>query len=386
MKKPKLIRVSTVSISLDLLLRGQLKSLSKSFEVTAIASPDEVLLKVSKREGVNVCGIYMKRNISIFIDMYSFIKLWIYFLTHKPLIIHSITPKAGLLSMLAAKFAGVPIRMHTFTGLIFPSKKGVLKKILIYSDKLLCWAATNIYAEGNGVKTDIKNYNITKKHISILANGNINGINCEYFNPSKVSDKDKYSLKNELGIKENDFVFLFVGRIVSDKGINELIHAFSSLKKINSKLILVGSYEENLDPLSDNTIDIINSNSQIISPGFQNDVRKYFAISDVFVFPSYREGFPNVVLQAAAMQLPSIVTNINGSNEIIIDQFNGIIIPVKDVDSLSNSMNRLYENRELCNYLGSNARKLICKKYNYKYVWKALEKEYQELIKKQEKQ
>ena len=380
MNKPKLVRVTTVSISLDLLLRGQLENLSKNFNVTAISSPDEVLLKVSKREGVDVYGVHMKRNISILIDIYSLIQLWIYFLIHKPLIIHSITPKAGLLTMLAGKFAGVPIRMHTFTGLIFPSKNGVLKKILIYTDKILCWASTNIYAEGNGVKIDITNYKITKKPIIILANGNINGINCDYFNSFNITKIEKNLLKSQLGINENDFVFLFVGRLVTDKGINELVTAFTALKKTNLKLILLGSYEHNLDPLTNKTLDIIKNSNQIITPGFQNDVRKYFSISDVFVFPSYREGFPNVVLQAAAMGLPSIVTNINGCNEIIVDQFNGIIIPSKDANVLSDSMKKLFENKEFCNYLGSNARELICKKYNHKHVWESLENEYQRLI------
>ena len=145
-------------------------------------------------------------------------------------------------------------------------------------------------------------------------------------------------------------------------------------------MILLGSYEHNLDPLTNKTLDIIKNSNQIITPGFQNDVRKYFSISDVFVFPSYREGFPNVVLQAAAMGLPSIVTNINGCNEIIVDQFNGIIIPSKDANVLSDSMKKLFENKEFCNYLGSNARELICKKYNHKHVWESLENEYQRLI------
>ena len=210
----------------------------------------------------------------------------------------------------------------------------------------------------------------------------VNNLNCHLFSSHNFCAAFHFdSFIKYLAVSSlNDFVFLFVGRLVTDKGINELVTAFTALKKTNLKLILLGSYEHNLDPLTNKTLDIIKNSNQIITPGFQNDVRKYFSISDVFVFPSYREGFPNVVLQAAAMGLPSIVTNINGCNEIIVDQFNGIIIPSKDANVLSDSMKKLFENKEFCNYLGSNARELICKKYNHKHVWESLENEYQRLI------
>ena len=380
MTKPKLFRVSTVSISLDLLLRGQLRSLDQKFDVTAISTFDDILLKVSEREGVKVYGVFMKRNISLLIDIYSLFKLWVYFLIKRPLIVHSITPKAGLLTMLAGKLACVPIRMHTFTGLIFPSKVGVFKKLLIFTDKILCWASTNVYAEGKGVKSDLEKYEITKKEINIIGNGGINGIDCQFYNPALIFENKKNELKSELGIEKEDFVFIFVGRLVSDKGINELILAFNEINNVNVKLILVGSYEKNLDPLNADTFKTINKNTQIITTGFQTDVRKYFAISNALVFPSYREGFPNVVLQAAAMGIPSIVTDINGCNEIIINNFNGIIIEKKNISDLKEAMLSLINNREYCSYLGSNSRDLISSQYNQLDVLRSLEKEYEILI------
>jgi glycosyltransferase involved in cell wall biosynthesis len=359
-----------------------LRSLNQKFDVTAISTFDETLLKVSEREGVKVYGVFMKRNISLLIDIYSFFKLWVYFLIKRPLIVHSITPKAGLLTMLAGKLAFVPIRMHTFTGLIFPSKEGIFKKILIFTDKILCWASTNVYAEGKGVKSDLERYRITKKDINIVGNGGVNGIDCHYYNPSLISENEKFALKLKLGIEKEDFVLLFVGRLVSDKGINELILAFKELNKANLKLILLGSFEKDLDPLNADTFDTISRNCQIITPGFQSDVRKYFAISNVLVFPSYREGFPNVVLQAAAMGIPSIVTDINGCNEIIVHDYNGIIIDKKNVSDLKEAMLLLIDNREYCYYLGSNGRDLICSKYNQSDVLDSLEKEYEILINK----
>ena len=148
----KIIRTSTVPESLYGLLKGQLKYLSQYFEVVGVSSKGQFLKETSKREEIRTIDVDMERGISPFKDLISLFKLYKVLLKEKPLIIHSITPKAGLLSMLAAKFAGVPIRMHTFTGLIFPTRKGYVQKLLISMDKLLCWAATNIYPEGNGVK------------------------------------------------------------------------------------------------------------------------------------------------------------------------------------------------------------------------------------------
>jgi glycosyltransferase involved in cell wall biosynthesis len=379
-KKTKIIRIATTSISLDILLRGQLSFLNKYYEIIAVSGSDIHLEQVHEREAVEVKGIRMKRKINILYDLFSILKLIVFFYFKKPFIVHSITPKAGLLSMLASKIVGTPIRIHTFTGLIFPSKKGFLKKILIFTDKILCLAATNIYAEGQGVKNDLIKYNITNKPINIISNGNINGINCEHYNPLLFASKDKSEFRKKLGIQDNDFVFLFVGRLVTDKGINELVNAFAAMKYENIKLILLGKFEQELDPLKDDVLNTINNCNKIITPGFVNDVRIYYSISDLFVFPSYREGFPNVVLQSAAMGLPSIVTNINGSNEIIVNDFNGKIIPPKDTNALLNAMIDLFENSQHRNYLATNARESICSKYCQNSLWLSMKLEYDKLI------
>lgn len=322
----------------------------------------------------------MQRPISPIKDVVSLVKLFLLFQKEKPQIIHSITPKAGLLSMLAAKFAGVPIRMHTFTGLIFPSKKGAMQKILIAMDRLLCWAATDIYPEGEGVKKDLQKFKITHKPLKIIGNGNVNGIDLDYFNPTIVSEEQKALLKQELGISASDFVFVFVGRLVRDKGINELVSAFSKLKTQSSKLLLVGPLEQELDPLLPETLNEINNNPNIKSVGFQKDIRPFLAISNVFVFPSYREGFPNVVLQAGAMNLPSIVTNISGSNEIIIEGKNGTIISSKDTESLKSAMEKFQANSLEMAKMSSVSRQYISRRFEQSFVWNELVKEYQKLV------
>lgn len=367
-------------MSLNILLKGQLAFLNKHFSITAVSGSGKNLEEVKIREGVNVYPISMVREISLIKDLFSLIKLYSYFKKEKPLIVHSITPKAGLLSMLAAKFAKVPIRMHTFTGLIFPTRTGLMQNLLIRMDQILCWAATNVYPEGNGVKQDLIDYKITSKPLKILANGNVNGIDLDYFNPTSFSDHEINLLRNKHNINNDDFVFVFVGRLVGDKGINELIEAFEGIDNKNAKLLLVGSFENELDPLEKETLSTIKTNPNIISVGYQTDVRAYFAISDALAFPSYREGFPNVVMQAGAMGLPSIVTDINGCNEIIEEGTNGIIIPPKDVVALKNAMLEMIENKELYNHLKSNAREMITSRYEQRIVWEALLEEYKRLI------
>lgn len=385
---PKLIRTSTIALSLNVLLKGQLSFLKDYYSVVAVSGKGKDLNAVKKREKVEIYSIEMKRQISPLNDIISLVKLYFYFKKEQPQIVHSITPKAGLLSMIAAKYAGVPIRMHTFTGLIFPSKKGVMQNILIFMDKILCWHATHVYPEGQGVKKDLIAYGITKKPLKIIANGNVNGIDLSYFNKSLFSDLENNKLKQELGINHDDFVFIFVGRLVSDKGINELMEAFGRLGdevigrgSYKCKLLLVGPLESKLDPLLPETLKRIKENPNIISVGFQNDVRPYFAIADALIFPSYREGFPNVVLQAGAMELPSIVSDINGCNEIIINGNNGLIIPVKNANAIFEAMKKYLIDKEIYQQHKKNARNRITDNYEQSLVWNAILNEYKSLEK-----
>lgn len=380
MKKIKIIRTATVPISLDILLKGQLQFLSETYEVIAVSGENEHLKNVKVREGVRTEAIEMQRNISPLKDLISLYNLFVFFKKEKPQIVHSITPKAGLLSMVAAYFAGVPIRIHTFTGLIFPTRTGVMQKILILMDKIVCRFATTIYPEGQGVKEDLQKYGITKKPLKIILNGNVNGIDIDYFNPETVSEETKSKLRQKLGISPNDFVFVFIGRLVADKGINEAIMAFKRFKNDEIKFLLVGPYEDN-DPLLETTLAEISSNRNIITVGFQQDVRTYFGISDVLVFPSYREGFPNVVMQAGAMNLPSIVTDINGSREIIHEGKNGTILPVKNENSLFLAMKKIYEDQNYREELQKKSRHMIVSRYQQNKVWQAIQGEYDQLLK-----
>ena len=379
--RKKIIRTAAVPGSLYGLLTGHLRFLNQHYEVIGVASEGAIMEIVAQREGIRTESINIERSISPIKDLISLFKLYRFFRKEKPMMVHSITPKAGLLSMIAAYFAKVPVRAHTFTGLIFPTQTGFLKKLLLLFDKIICAFATNVYPEGNGVKKDLIQYKVTKKPLKVIANGNVNGKDLTFFDPLLFPKKSTKSEKNKLGITENDFVFIFIGRLVNDKGINELIHSFSQLSKKHSaiKLILVGSHEGETDVLPNSTWGLLNSEENIIWVGQQDDIRPYLSMANALVFPSYREGFPNVVLEAGAMGLPALVTDINGSNEIIVHGKNGYIVPSKDEQALLEAMTLFVEDSRLVSNMAQLARPMIANRYEQNFVWESLLNEYKRI-------
>ena len=381
----KLLRITTVPVSLSKLLKGQLKFMSKNgYEVIGVSSLGDALFEVEKDEGVRVVPVEMTRTISPFKDLKAVWQLYRLFKKEKPFIVHTHTPKAGTVGMLAAKLAKVPNRLHTVAGLPLLETKGKKRTLLNFVEKITYKCATRVYPNSFDLKNIIIAENFcSPKKLKVIANGSSNGIDTTHFSLSQISTQQKDELKNELNISETDTVFCFVGRLVKDKGINELVQAFSQLSTINyqlsTKLLLVGNFERELDPLLSETEKEIQNNPNIISVGYQKDVRPYLAISDVFVFPSYREGFPNVVMQAGAMELPSIVTDINGCNEIVENGVNGLIIPPKDTEKLKEKMLLLLNDGDLRNNQKSKSREMITSRYEQKMVWEAILAEYKSL-------
>ena len=383
----KLIRITTVPLSLKVLLKGQLRFMaSNGFDVKGVSSEGEELREVHENEGIVMEAINMSRKITPFQDLKSLWEMWNFLRKEKPQIVHTHTPKAGIIGMLAARLAGVPHRLHTVAGLPLMEATGIKRKILNFVEKLTYSSATRVYPNSKGLYDFILQNHFTQSNkLKIIANGSSNGINTTFFSPAQVSEIEKVALREKLNIHSDDFVFVFVGRIVSDKGINELIKAFSELQTVENKpagikLLLVGGLENDLDPLNPETLAEINQNKDIISVGFQQDVRSFFAIADALVFPSYREGFPNVVMQAGAMGLPSIVSDINGCNEIIVEGENGLIIPPKNVEKLKEKMLTLARDKNLYIKLKENSRRMIKNRYEQSMVWKALLEEYEGLL------
>ena len=371
-QRKKIIRVTTADISLNSLLKGQLKFLNQYFEVIGVAKDTGVLKEVSEREGIRVIDAPLERPISLVKDIKGLWFLYRLFRKEKPWCVHANTPKGSLLAMIAAWIARVPHRVYTVTGLRYQGAHGMLRTILKTMERLSCLFATNVIPEGQGVLHALQEDNITKKPLRVIWNGNINGIDTEYFKPTESFTERK----------NDTFTFVFIGRIVRDKGIHELTEC---IRKLDCNLILVGSFEDG-DPVDEDDKKFLLTSEKVKFVGWQIDVRPYLEQADALVFPSYREGFPNVPMQAGAMGLPCIVTNINGCNEIIKDGLNGKIIaaPLKEgtkmmEQSLLNTMQWFIDHREEAKRMGNNARPMIQERYEQRYVWTALKEYYDAL-------
>lgn len=373
----KIIRAVTVADS-TIFFEPTIKDLQEmGYEIVSVSSPGENLSRL-REMGVKTIEVPMERHISPLKDLKSLFNLIRVFRKEKPRMVHSMTPKAGMLCMLAAFLTRVPRRVHTFTGLVWPTASGLKRKILMTTDWLTCACATHVIPEGKGVMNDLQNH-ITKKPMKVLGYGNVRGVDMERFSRRPEVEELAKEIK-----KEGIFTFIFVGRIVGDKGINELALAFTYLQKKydNIRLLLVGNFEQNLDPLKPETLKIINENHgiELLGPKYGDDLLACYVASDCFVFPSYREGFPNTVMEAGAMGLPSIVTDINGSREIIIQNENGVIIPSKDTDALYQAMEEMISNSDKTNAYSNNAREMIASRFERSFVCQCLYDFYEEIM------
>lgn len=366
--KKKFIIVTTVSDSLPF-FKGQINVLKEYFDVELISSPGEYMEEMCSKHFVKGHDLIMKREISVFNDILSLMKLIILFFKIKPFIVHGNTPKASLLSMIAAWITRVPKRIYYVHGLRYYGEVGKKRKLLMFFEKVSCYFATHIVAVSEGVKEGLKKDNLSKKEILLIWNGSVNGIDLEYFDPEKTYAS---TVRNLYGIDENDFVFGFIGRFVGDKGVNELVGAFKELNKFheNIKLLLVGRFENELDPLSKLTMDEIENNKNIINAGLQKDVRSFLSSMHVFSFPSYREGLCLVLMEAGAMNIPSISSDIIGCREIIINNKNGLLIKSKDQQDLLNKMRYCIENPEQINEMAKKSRNIVKEKFEQKELWK----------------
>lgn len=348
----------------------------KGMEVMVLSSPGKEMEEL-KAEGVPTIEVSMERRMSPLNDFFSLWKLIKAFHKEHPYIVHSMTPKAGLLCMLAAWLTRVPRRVHTFTGLVWPTATGMKRKILMFTDWLTCACATHVIPEGQGVMNDLQQH-ISHKPMHVLGYGNVRGVDMRFWSKNNADPQLVLQLKNE-----GKFTFLYVGRIVKDKGIDELVEAFMRVHEThNLRLFLVGNFEDKLDPISDITRQQIEQCEDIIyaGPKYKKDLLAYYAAADCFVFPSYREGFPNTVLEAGAMELPSIVTDINGSREIIENGKNGIIVPSKDVSLLADAMKQMIEETDIRKRMADSARGMIASRFEQGFVKKCQMDFYDEII------
>ncbi|WP_151900687.1 glycosyltransferase family 4 protein [Sulfurimonas hydrogeniphila] len=367
----KIVIMVTVPVVLETWLKGQAKFLSNYYEVEIVTSYSDKIQSIKEYENVSVKIVDFNRKINIFKDLKVLIQLTVYLLKKKPLIVYTLTPKAGLLGMISSWITRVPHRLHSVVGLPHLEATGIRKKILTITEKTTYFFSSKIYCNSKILTATVKN--MTAKEVAIIGNGSVNGVDTEFFK-DKFSESQKNKIKDNLKLKKDDFIITFVGRIVKDKGIDELLSVFDLLsdKYPKIKLLLIGDYKNESDPISKQSHQIIKENNSVKYIEFQDDIRKYLCITNLFVLPSYREGLPNVLIEAGSFNIPLLATDINGCNEVIEHNINGMLVKKKDEVALFHAMEKFIIDEKFYNFVRCNVRDSIVKKYDQKYFWNEL--------------
>lgn len=342
---------------------------------------------IMEAEDCKHIAVPLTRRISPLIDLYAILKMFSVLKKYKPEIVHSHTPKAGLVSMFSAYLARVPIRIHTVAGLPLQSASGIKLKLLRYAEKLTYRFATNVWPNSSSLKQYIiENKFTSSKKLDIIGEGSSNGISLAEFDPNNLDDRKLQEIKKQINYDPKLSYLLFVGRVVEDKGIVELIEAYNllKLKTSNLRLLIVGPFEDKIYPLKPAIIDKINSDNTIICTGFSNDVKYFMSLANVFVFPSHREGFPNVLLQAGAMKCPIICSQITGNVDLIEPGSTGLLFKPRDVNELLLKLEFALDNPMEMLEMAENLQNIVRSKFERRYIQNLILLKYKELLALQE--
>lgn len=376
--KLKVARISTVPFFVLTQLKAQINALSSSgMSVTVITSDDEMSEKLASETIFTFLPINIERAISPVRDFFSLVALSLAFNKLKFDIVHSTTPKAGLLSAIAGFIAGTPVRLHTFTGQTWVTTTGIKRSILMFCDRVIARLNTHCYADSASQRDFLISSGIIKaEKISVIGAGSLAGIDLERFNPRRYSASELQALRHDLNIPSTAKILLFVGRITPDKGICELISAFSDIVKTNDEvfLVLVGPFESD----GESVVNQVGPGvlSKIKTVGFSSEPEKYMALADVLCLPSYREGFGTVVIEAAAMGTPAIGTDIYGLSDAIVNGETGVLVPVRDTASLKASILAVLDDPERLSAMGVAARDRAIRDFGSKAYSELLIEEY----------
>lgn len=383
---PKLIRITTVPMALRYLLPGQPKYMQQQgFEVLLISADGPELPAVLANEGCPHIVVPLTRQITPFKDLACLWQMIKIFKKHKPDIVHTHTPKAGLIGMLAAKLAGVPIRIHTVAGMPLMVEKGAKYQLLKLIEKLTYWAANHVWPNSGSLYNFIVQHRLaSKKKLQVIGKGSSNGINLDRFNTTAIDPTVLEQAKQQIQWQADCQYILCVGRLVKDKGITELVNIFTQLQNARPqlRLVLVGQYEPELDPLPAETLALINSNPAILSVGWSNEVPTFMQLAHLFVFPSHREGFPNVLLQAAAMQLPIVCSAIAGNVDIVVDGQTGLLFAPGNEQALLTQTDFALQHPEKMREMAQQLYAEVQQFYRQQNVWATIHAEYVLLLNK----
>ena len=370
-------------MAFKVLIAGQPKFMHQhGFNVIMISADGKELHDVIESEECEHHMVPMTRSITPLRDIKCIFLLRKLFKKYKPDIVHTHTPKAGLLGMIAAKNAGVKIRIHTVAGMPLMAKKGLRKSILLFIERLTFAFATNVWPNSRSLLNFIVDKNlVNQEKISIIGKGSSNGIDLHKFSKKNLDPHIISLIKSSTPFKQS-FKILYVGRVVKDKGIEELINAFTTLQAHHDlQLILIGPFETDLDPLPLYIAEIIKNNPDILHIRWSDKIEYYMSMTDLLVHPSHREGFPNVILQAGAMMLPVICSNIPGNNDIIRSEKTGVLFEMKSVTDLIKKIEFAMANMDIMNQYAFTLFNEITELYNREKVHETILEAYNQLLK-----
>jgi glycosyltransferase involved in cell wall biosynthesis len=380
----RLCRIVTVPETFAALLLEQLRYIARhGIDLTLVSAPGEGLVEVARDVGVESVGVPMVRQPSPAADLQSLMRLTRVLQRGRFDIVHSTTPKAGLLTAIAARLAGVPIRIHTFTGQPWVELAGLRRRIPREADRLIARLSTRCYADSPSQREFLIAEGLAiSGSIDVIGNGSLGGVDVDRFSLTRWGGATAIETRRELTIPDDVPVVVFVGRVTRDKGIVELTRAFEALAARDPRvhLLLVGPFEPDRDPLPPETLDRLTHHPRIRSIGFTRTPEKYLAVADVFCLPSYREGFPNAVVEAAAMELPAVIAGVTGSVDTVVEGVTGLVVPPKDSAALAQALERLLASRELRRGQGTAARARVIRDFSATRVNEGVVAEYWRLM------
>lgn len=378
----KIARIATIPFFLQNHLREQIcTTAAAGHEVTLVSSSGPEISLLSTIPGVRFHIIEIPRKISPLRDLLALWQLFKLFRRERYDIVHSTTPKAGMLAAMAAWLARIPVRLHTFTGQVWMEKRGILRYLAKAGDRVTACLNTQCYADSFSQREFIIAEQVASpRQIRVLGAGSLAGVDLQRFSPDAWVTR-KHSILAELGINPGTRVITFVGRLTRDKGIDELVMAFESLRDggMECALLLVGPQDTDWDTLSAAVRHTIKNDSSIHCVGYSSEPERYLAITDIFCLPSYREGFGNVVIEAAAMGVATVGTDIVGLRDAIVDRETGWLVSPKNHVALASVLAALMADEKQRKAMGEKARARAVSLFDAQKVNAAVVEEYQRL-------
>ena len=383
MSLPKLIHVTTVPHTLHFLI-GQISFMRQAgFDVQTVSRTDEKLDFFLQHESVVHHAVPLARTLNPWRDLVCCHQLWRIFRQEKPTIVHAHTPKAGLLAMLAATLAGVPVRVYHIHGLRFATLRGWRRQLVIHCEKWACWLASSVLCVSRSAKIEAVRAGLASPaDLQVLGPGSISGLDAEQrFHPDRVSLTERRGVRERAGIPQDAIVVGFLGRLVRDKGIEELAAAWREVRARHRQahLLLVGDFEEE-DPVSLETRRELEADQRVHRLGYDPEAPRLFSAMDVFCLPSYREGLPYVALEAAAMELPVVSTRVTGCVDAVVDGDTGTLVDCGNVSQLTEALLRYTTDADLAQQHGKAGRRRILAEFPPERIWRFLLAEYDRLL------